>query len=62
MQKIIYVDKETDAPESLNIGASKIELPKVQNKPFSHESAKLILQTFPELYKRVVPKGKKRPN
>lgn len=60
MKKIIYVGKTEDAPESLTIGTSEIEMPEDQKKPFAHENAKLILKTFPELYKPVVPKGKKR--
>lgn len=60
MQKIIFIGKDSDAPKTLTIGTTEIKLPENQKKPFAHENAKLILRSFPELYKSVNPKGKKR--
>ena len=56
--KIKFVGKNTPAPEFINDGSLKITLPKDQKRAFTHKDAKRILKLFPELYKKVVEKGK----
>ena len=62
MPKIKFIGKDTAPPAFLMNGREKIELPADQTKPFSHPLAKMILKTFPELYKPDVAKGTKVKN
>ena len=41
----------------VNTASEKIALPEDQSKPFYHERARFMCQTFPHLYKPVKEKG-----
>lgn len=60
--KIKFVGKRLgrEPLKSFTDGSRRIVLPENQSRAFSHRDARAILQHSPELYKKVVPKAKKR--
>ena len=57
--KIKFVGKGINAPTFINDVKRRIDLPADQSKPFTHPDAKRILKLQSELYKKVLPKGRK---
>lgn len=60
--KIQFVGKRLGKKplKTINDGNNLIVLPANQSRAFTHDQAKIILRHAPTLYKKVIPKAKKK--